>query len=97
MVSARRAEVEFAAEPLSRRARRQLRCARTDLGHVVTVIGAHDFRQRGWLLAEAEGGTAVSSVTQVEPGQRLRLRFRDGRVGALAEDIETDETNKEER
>jgi exodeoxyribonuclease VII large subunit len=81
-------EVERAADPLRRRAQRRLVHARTSLGHVVAVIAAHDFRERGWVLAEGEAGETVSSVAQVKKGERLRLRFRDGRVAARAEEIE---------
>ncbi|MGH2714897.1 MAG: exodeoxyribonuclease VII large subunit [Thermoleophilaceae bacterium] len=97
-LSKQRAEVVLAADPLSRRSQRRLSHARTSLGHVVAVIAAHDFRERGWLLAVDEAGETVSSVAQVKKGQRLRLRFRDGRVRAQAEEIERDhERNHEEQ
>jgi exonuclease VII large subunit len=97
-LSNRRTDVGRGAEPLSRRSQRRLGHARTSLRHLVSVIAAHDFRRRGWLLAEDEAGKTVSSVAQVKEGQRLRLRFRDGRVRAQAEEIERDnERNHEER
>jgi exodeoxyribonuclease VII large subunit len=97
-LSRRTTDVALASDPLSRRSQRRLSHARTSLGHVVSVIAAHDFRRRGWLLAEDETGETVSSVAQVKKGQRLRLRFRDGRVRARAEQIEEDnERSREER
>jgi exonuclease VII large subunit len=62
----------------------------------VDVIAAHDFRRRGWLLAEDETGMTVSSVKQVEKGQRLRLRFSDGRARARVEEIEESSQRKSE-
>jgi exodeoxyribonuclease VII large subunit len=97
-LSNRSSEVGRAADPLGRRSRRRLSHARSSLGHMVRIIAAHDFRPRGWLLAEDGAGATVSSVAQVKEGQRLRLRFRDGRVRARAEEIERDnERNHEER
>jgi exodeoxyribonuclease VII large subunit len=99
-LSNRGRDVAREADPLGRPAQRRLGHARTSLGHVVAIIGAHDLRGRGWLLAEDETGTTVSSVKQVEKGRRLRLRFRDGRARARVEEIEEDTrgtTRKHER
>ena len=85
----RRGELVGGLAPTIReRAQRALSAADRSLRHVVDVIGARDFRRRGWVLASDARGRPVAGAAAVRDRQRLRLRFHDGDVGAVAHSIE---------
>lgn len=64
---------------------RRLDGAGRDLGHVVEVVAARDFRRRGWALVTDDHGAAVTRAAGVGPGDPLNLHFPDGRVRVRAE------------
>lgn len=51
---------------------------------------------RGWSLTEGEDGQRLRSVQDLEPGQRLRTRLRDGSVLSVVETIEPHKGSWEE-
>lgn len=51
---------------------------------------------RGWSLTEGENGQRLSSVQELEPGQRLRTRLCDGSVLSVVETIEPHKGSWEE-
>ncbi len=73
------------------RAARRLHDAERDLRHATTVIEARDFRRRGYVLVTGEDDRPVPSVEGLSPGARVHLSFRDGRAGAVVDDIEEDD------
>lgn len=44
---------------------------------------------RGFTVAEGAGGQAVTCAAELEPGERIILRFTDGRVHCLVENVES--------
>lgn len=55
------------------------------------VLGAADFRQRGWLLATRDG-EPVTSARQLHAGDPLRLHLNDGSADALITGIHRTES-----
>lgn len=52
------------------------------------VIGAKDFRQRGWVMASDGSGRLIKSVADLYPAGSLRLSFADGEARATITDVE---------
>ena len=69
---------------------RRLQEASRDVAHAAEVVQAKDFRRRGWLLAADPRGRPVGSVRDRSVGEKLDLRFHDGRAAATLTDIETE-------
>ncbi|HEY1523443.1 MAG TPA: exodeoxyribonuclease VII large subunit [Solirubrobacteraceae bacterium] len=64
---------------------------RTELERLALALGAHDPERtlsRGYALVEDRAGDPVTSVASARRARDLRLRFRDGRVGARVSDTE---------
>ena len=69
---------------------RRLQQASREVAHAAEVVQAKDFRRRGWLLAADAQGRPVRSVRDRAVGEKLHLRFHDGRAAATLTDIETE-------
>ena len=63
------------------RAHNRLAVAETSLG----LISPLAVLERGYAIVHDQAGSVLHSVQDVRPGQRLEIRLRDGRFGALAE------------
>ncbi len=57
------------------------------VGALGAVIGAKDFRRRGWVMATDAGGAAVRSVAELRLADKLSLSFADGEASATIIDI----------
>ncbi len=72
------------AQSLARLAEGFTRERRTRLGHLAALLESFSYTrvlERGFALALAADGTAVSSVAALAPGMDLTLRLRDGAAG----------------
>ena len=61
------------------------------LDAVATTVRALDPQrvlERGYALALDANGRAVNTVAKVRPGDRIQLRFADGRIGAVVDRVE---------
>jgi exodeoxyribonuclease VII large subunit len=88
ILAARRRDLEGAV--LTAAAARHLRYARDLVRAAGDVLAASDPRRRGWLVAMSADGDVVRSSADVARGDRLTLRFADGRVDAAVEHIHPD-------
>jgi exonuclease VII large subunit len=68
------------------RSHRRLADAKRTALHAAALARAHDFRPRGWLLAEANG-TPVRSAADLMPGRPVELHLHDGRAHAVVQAI----------
>jgi exodeoxyribonuclease VII large subunit len=66
---------------------RRIADTRRHVEHVAEVVAAHDFRRRGWVVATGEHDDAVSTVSELDSGSRLRLTFSDGQADAVVDRI----------
>jgi exodeoxyribonuclease VII large subunit len=68
-------------------AARRIAVVRRHVEHLGDVVAAHDFRRRGWIVATGEHDDAVSTVSELDAGSRLRLTFSDGQAHAVVDEI----------
>lgn len=68
-------------------AARRIVDTRRGVEHLAAVVEAHDFRRRGWIVATSEEDDAVSTVSVLDPGARLRLTFSDGQADAVVDRV----------
>lgn len=66
---------------------RQIAHTRRGVEHLAAVVEARDFRRRGWIVASTERENAVSTVSDLDAGSRLRLTFSDGQADAVVDRI----------
>ncbi len=66
-------------------AERLLDRARERVTHLGAVIGAKDFRQRGWVLVTDPDGFSVGSVSGLRAGSPVGLWFADGTADAIVQ------------
>jgi exodeoxyribonuclease VII large subunit len=64
--------------------------------HLVTVIRARDFRERGWMLGSTERGDPVRSAADVAAGERIELHLLDGRAWSRVEQVEVEEQGEQQ-
>lgn len=89
----RRAQVQMAGVQadsgrLGPAVRRNLsRCAER-VAAAGALIGAKDFRGRGWAMALGEDGTAITNTDSLRAGAKLRLCFADGAASATVTGVE---------
>lgn len=76
-------------------ANRRLERSCEAVGALIAVIRAHDFRERGWLLASTDRGP-VRSINDLRAGDRLELRLHDGRASAQVEDIHSEKKENDD-
>jgi exodeoxyribonuclease VII large subunit len=74
---------------------RRLERMREQARHLVTVIRARDFRERGWMLAATEQGEPVRSAAEVAAGERIELHLHDGRAWSRVEQVELEEQGEQ--
>ncbi len=80
-----REQVQREGMLLIERARRRLDAAQRDTTHQNELIAAHDFRQRGWLLASTADGKPTRSAADLTAGARIHLHLHDGQAQAVVE------------
>jgi exonuclease VII large subunit len=68
---------------------------RDHVRHLIAVIRARDFRERGWMLGATAGGEPARSAAGLAAGDRLELYLHDGRAAAKVEHVETSEQGEE--
>jgi exodeoxyribonuclease VII large subunit len=91
----RHTEVDALRDRARRTVHHQLDRAGNDLGHqLARVRGMSPLAtlSRGYAVVQDADGHVVTSVDQVDPGQPLRLRVADGRIGAVVTDTTAEET-----
>jgi exonuclease VII large subunit len=59
--------------------------------HQAQLIGAHDFRRRGWLLASTMDGEPARSASDLKAGARIHLHLHDGHADAVVEQATLDD------
>ena len=79
--------VEQTGMLIAERARRRMTHAQKDTEHVLALIAARDFRQRGWLLASTGDGAPVRSAAALQSGQTIQLRLHDGQAQAQIDTV----------
>jgi exodeoxyribonuclease VII large subunit len=65
-----------------------LASARQVVMHLAQLVGARDFRSRGWLLASKDG-QPVQSANDLQVGDRLTLQLHDGTATSVVDDVES--------
>jgi exodeoxyribonuclease VII large subunit len=80
-----RGQLQREGELLGERARRLLDEACRRASHQAELIGAHDFRRRGWLLASTMDGEPARSASDLKTGARIHLHLHDGHAHAVVE------------
>jgi exodeoxyribonuclease VII large subunit len=68
---------------------------RENARHLIAVIRARDFRERGWMLGATAGGDPVRSAAALAPGDRLELHLHDGSAAATVDHVEIGEQGEE--
>jgi exodeoxyribonuclease VII large subunit len=68
---------------------------REHVRHLVAVIRARDFRERGWMLGATSGGEPVRSAASLAAGDRLELHLHDGRAAAKVDQVEISKQGEE--
>ena len=85
-----REELATHAQALPARSRRVLARATQETLQLARLIGAQDFRRRGWVLAHRRQ-RPVRSAAELEPGVDLDLTFRDGSATASVRSVQVGE------
>jgi exonuclease VII large subunit len=80
---------------IDRAAGRRVDRMREQVRHLIAVVRARDFRERGWMLGATAGGEPVRSASGVAPGDRLELHLHDGRAAARVEQVEVTEQGEQ--
>jgi exodeoxyribonuclease VII large subunit len=83
-------------ERLGLAARRRLAAARTEVEHLVATVSAHDFRERGWVLAADLDREAIRTAQQLEAGMTVDLHLHDGRARTVIEEVTVQAKGREE-
>lgn len=84
----RREAVQAGGERLAPSATRLLVRQSERLQALGAVIDAKDFRRRGWAMVADGDGRALTSVSELSAGDRVRLHFADGAAVAGIEESE---------
>lgn len=82
--------IERLGARLAEGTRRRLEAATVAVTHRAELVGALDFRPRGWLLASRADGTPIRGVGDLTPRSHLRLDLHDGAADVLVEAITPD-------
>jgi exonuclease VII large subunit len=91
-----RRHIEELGERLRLAARRRLAAARTEVEHLVATVSAHDFRERGWVLAADLDREAIRTAQQLEAGMTVDLHLHDGRARTVVEEVTVQPKGREE-
>jgi exonuclease VII large subunit len=81
---------------LRQAADRRVERMREQARHLVTVIRARDFRERGWMLGATERGQPVRSAADLAAGERIELHLHDGRAWSRVEQVEPEDQGENE-
>jgi exonuclease VII large subunit len=58
-----------------------------NVAHLAAMVEARDFRRRGWVVVTDQQGGAVSTVSRLAAGARLRFTLGDGRADAIVDQV----------
>jgi exodeoxyribonuclease VII large subunit len=67
----------------------------TELNRAIEALSPEHVLERGYALVRGRGGSTIRSSGDVEPGEALQIRLRDGTVAAVVVAVALSDRSKE--